>query len=150
VAENKTAPTTVSVASFIAAVPEERRRAEATVLREMMERVSGEPATMWGPTMVGFGDVHYRYETGHEGDTFVIGFSPRTAALSLYGFWNAYAPEEHPLLASLGPHTTGKACLYIKKLEAIDFSVLEEMTRVAVERFREEHGSLRPPRPPRQ
>jgi hypothetical protein len=145
-AENTTGPTTVSVDDFIAAVPEERRRSEAILLREMMERVSGEPAKMWGPTMVGFGDYHYRYESGREGYTFVIGFSPRKAALSLYGFWNSYSPEEHPLLASLGPHTTAVSCLYIKKLEAIDFSVLEEMTRVAVERFREEHGSLRPPR----
>lgn len=143
-AENKTGPTTVSVDEFIAAVTEDRRRGEATILRELMERVSGEPATMWGPTMVGFGEYHYRYASGHEGDTFVVGFSPRKAALSLYGLWNAYAPDEHPLLASLGPHTTAVACLYVKKLEAIDLSVLEEMTRIAVERHRDEHGSLRP------
>ncbi len=142
--ENKTQPTSVSVDDFIASVPEERRRAEAVVLLELMERVSGEPATMWGPTMVGFGEYHYRYASGREGDSFVIGFSPRKVALSLYGLWNAYAPEEHPLLASLGPHTTAVACLYVKKLEAINLPVLEEMTRIAVERHRAEHGSLRP------
>jgi len=135
-AQNLTKPTDVGVDEFIAGVEDERRRSEAVVLRELMERVSGQPATMWGPTMVGFGTYSYQTRSGQTEEYFVVGFSPRKPALSLYGLGDAYAPEEHPLLDSLGPHTMGKGCLYIKKLEAIDLGVLEEMTRVAVERSR--------------
>ncbi len=129
---NKTTATTVSVDDFIAAVPDPRRRDEAIVLRELMERVSGEPATMWGPTMVGFGNWHYKSPSGREGDWFVVGFSPRKPALSLYGLWDEYAQHEHPLVAQLGPHTTGKGCLYIKRLSEIDLDVLEKMVKQAV------------------
>jgi Domain of unknown function (DU1801) len=131
---NKTTATTVSVDDFIAAVPVERRREEAVVLRQLMERVSGQPATMWGPTMVGFGSHHYVYASGREGDTFIVGFSPRKPALVLYGLWSEYEPEKHPLVDRLGPHTTGKGCLYVKRLSDIDLGVLEQMLRQAVSR----------------
>ncbi|MCY7412660.1 MAG: DUF1801 domain-containing protein [Salinibacterium sp.] len=134
--QNLTKPTDVSVDEFISGVEDERRRSEAIVLRELMERVSGRPATMWGPTIVGFGAYSYTTRAGQTEESFVVGFSPRKSALSLYGLWNALSSEEHPLLDSLGPHTTGKGCLYVKKLEAIDLGVLEEMTRIAVERSR--------------
>jgi len=132
-AQNKTKPTDVSVDEFIAGVRDERRRSEAVVLRGLMERVSGQPATMWGPTIIGFGTYCYQTRSGQTEEYFVVGFSPRTPALSLYGLGNAYAPEEHPLLDSLGPHTMGKGCLYIKKLGAIDLGVLEAMIRIALE-----------------
>jgi hypothetical protein len=125
-AETKTRPTQVNVDDFIAAVEKPVRRADAGVLRDMMERVTGEPATMWGPTIVGFGFYHYRYASGHEGDMCRIGFSPRSANLVLYvgGF-----PEYEELLGKLGKHKRSKACLYLNKLADVDLAVLEEIAR---------------------
>ena len=125
-AETKTKPTQVSVSDFIAAVEKPVRRADAVVLRDMMERVTGEPATMWGATIIGFGSYHYRYASGHEGDACRIGFSPRSANLVLYvgGF-----PEYEALLAKLGKHKRSKACLYLNKLSDVDLDVLEEISR---------------------
>ena len=125
-AEIKTKRTAVSVDDFLAAVEKPVRRADAQVLREVMERATGEPASMWGPTIVGFGSYHYRYESGHEGDMCRVGFAPRSANLVLYvgGF------DEYPaLLGRLGKHKTSKACLYINKLADVDLSVLEEIVR---------------------
>jgi Domain of unknown function (DU1801) len=134
---NKTTATAVSVDGFIAAVSDTRRRDEAGILRELMERVSGEPATMWGPTMVGFGTHHYRYASGREGDTFVIGFSPRRPAVVLYGIWSEYEPEKYQLVEKLGTHTTGKGCVYVKRLSDVDLGVLEKMVGQAVAAHRE-------------
>ena len=125
-AETKTKPTTVSVDAFIASVEKPVRRADAAAVREMMERVTGEPATMWGPSIIGFGRYHYRYESGHEGDAPRLGFSPRSANLVLYvgGF-----AEYDELLAKLGKHKKSKACLYLNKLADVDMKVLEEIAR---------------------
>ncbi len=125
-AETKTRATGVDVGDFIAAVEKPVRRADALVLREMMERVTGEPATMWGPTIIGFGAYHYRYDSGHEGDSCRVGFSPRAANLVLYvgGF-----PEYGGLLERLGKHKRSKACLYLNKLADVDLAVLEEIVR---------------------
>ena len=125
-AETKTKPTHVDVDAFIAAVEKPVRRADAKVVREMMERVTGEPATMWGPTIIGFGTYHYRYASGHEGDSCRVGFSPRSANLVLYvgGF-----PGFEDLLGKLGKHKRSKACLYLNKLADVDLSVLEEISR---------------------
>ena len=92
----------------------------------MMERVTGEPATMWGPSIIGFGRYHYRYASGHEGEMCRVGFSPRAANLALYvgGF-----PEYEALLATLGKHKRSKACLYVNKLADVDLAVLEEIVR---------------------
>lgn len=125
-AETKTSPTAVSVDAFLDAVPHPVRRADGVAIRAMMERVTGEPATMWGPSIVGFGSYHYRYATGHEGDAPRMGFSPRSANLTLYvgGF-----PEYEALLAKLGKHRSSKACLYINKLADVDAHVLEDIAR---------------------
>ena len=125
-AETKTKPTEVSVDDFIAAVEKPVRRADAKILRDMMKRVTGEPATMWGPTIIGFGSYHYRYASGHEGDSCRVGFSPRSANLVLYvgGF-----PEYEALLGRLGKHKRSKACLYLNKLADVDLQVLEEIAR---------------------
>lgn len=125
--QNKTVATGASVAGFIATVPDPRRREEARVVLELMQRVTGERARMWGPSIIGFGSYHYRYESGREGDMVRAGFSPRKAALTLYimgGF-----PRYAPLLARLGPHTTGASCLYLKRLSDVDLGVLEELVR---------------------
>ena len=135
-AEPKTKPTEVDVTAFLDAVPDERRRAEGHAVRELMERVTGEPATMWGPTMVGFGSARYTGKTT-SGDWFVVGFSPRKAALTIYGLYNDYGPP-NPLFEQLGPHTTGKGCLYLKHLDTVDAAVLERLVHEAWEARRSE------------
>jgi hypothetical protein len=131
-AEPKTKPTDVDVTAFLDAIPDERRRAEGHALRELMERVTGEPATMWGPSMVGFGSSHYVGKST-SGDWFVVGFSPRKVALTVYGVYDDYSPA-NPLFEQLGPHTTGKGCVYLKHLDAVDAAVLERLVREAWER----------------
>lgn len=126
-AENKTKPTAVSAAAFIDAVPDPVRRADAKTLCAMMERISGEPAKMWGPTIVGFGSVHYKYDSGHEGDMGRLGFAPRKTELVVY-FVGGFARHE-ALLAKLGKYKTGKSCLYIKRLSDVDEDVLEALVR---------------------
>ena len=125
-AEIKTKPTDVSVDAFLGGIVHPVRRADGQAVRAMMERVTGEPAVMWGPSIVGFGRYHYRYASRHEGDTCRVGFAPRSAKLVLYvgGF-----PEYEALLARLGKHTRSKACLYLTKLADVDPEVLEEIVR---------------------
>ncbi len=124
-AENKTKPTDADVDAFIDAVDDERRREEARTVLALMGEVTGEEPAMWGPSMVGFGSVHYRYASGREGDMFAAGFSPRKNALTVYlteGF-----DEQQDLLERLGPHTTGKSCLYLKRLDTVDLDVLRTL-----------------------
>ena len=130
-ATNKTGPTGADVDSFLAAVPDDRRRADARRVCDMMHRLSGEPPVMWGPSMIGFGFRHYRYASGHEGDTFVVGFSPRKAALVIYGVYSEYG-DSASVLASLGAVTAGKGCVYVKRLDAVDLGVLEGLIARAV------------------
>jgi len=122
----KTKPTEVSVDAFLDGVGHPGRRADGKAVRAMMERVAGEPAVMWGLSIVGFGTYHYRYASGHEGDMCRLGFSPRSANLVLYvgGF-----PEYEALLARLGKHKRSKACLYLGRLADVDPAVLEEIAR---------------------
>jgi hypothetical protein len=124
-AENKTKPEKADVQAFLAAVEPEPRRADAQAVCEMMARVTGRPPTLWGGSIVGFGAYHYRYESGREGTAPITGFSPRKAALVLYlmgGF-----PRHDELMGKLGKHTTGKSCLYIKRLSDVDIGVLEAL-----------------------
>ncbi len=127
-AATKTRPTSVSVDAFLEGIEHPVRRADGRAVRAMMERVTGESAVMWGPSIVGFGSYHYRYASGHEGDMCRVGFSPRSANLVLYvgGF-----PEYEALLGQLGKHKRSKACLYLNKLTDVDLDVLEEITRRA-------------------
>lgn len=123
--ENKTKPTGADVEAFLDAVDSERRREEARTVLALMREVTGEEPAMWGPSMVGFGSVHYRYASGREGDMFAAGFSPRKKAMTVYlteGF-----DEQEELLDRLGPHTTGKSCLYLKRLDAVDLDVLRTL-----------------------
>lgn len=124
-AELRTKATGGDVAVFIDTVEPLQRREDARTLCALMGRISGELPAMWGPSIIGFGRYHYRYESGHEGDMARIGFSPRKASLVLYisqGF-----PRYEALMAKLGKYTTGKSCLYIKKLADVDMAVLEEL-----------------------
>ena len=129
-AEIKTKPTEVTVDDFIAAVENPVRREEAKAVCAMMERITGEPPVMWGPSIIGFGSYRYRYDSGHEGTMCRLGFSPRKAQLVLYILTED--PEQNERLARLGKHKTGKSCLYINKLADVDMVVLEEMTRDAL------------------
>ncbi len=125
--QNKTQATAASVSAFVAAVPAARRRTEAEAVLAMMKRISGHEARMWGPSIIGFGQYHYIYDSGREGDMPRIAFSPRKAALTLY-LSDDYAGYD-ALMERLGKYTISVACLYIKRLEDVDLAVLEELTR---------------------
>jgi len=122
---NKTVATANDVDAFVAAVADPAQREDALTLIAMMAQASGEPPRMWGPSIIGFGSYHYRYESGREGDSLRIGFSPRKGQTVIY-MMDGY--EQHSeLLARLGKHKLGKACLYVKRLSDIDQAVLGEM-----------------------
>jgi Domain of unknown function (DU1801) len=130
-AEPKTRPTEVSVDSFLNGVPEAQQRQDAFTLLEIMQEITGQPPKMWGPSMIGFGEYHYVYASGHEGDTFLTGFSPRKGALTLYfmaGLEDRFAAQ----LEKIGKVKTSKGCLYIKKLADVDLAVLREMIQANV------------------
>lgn len=124
-----TEPTGVPVADFLEGVSNPVRRADAETLIELMSQVSGQPPVMWGRSIIGFGHVHYRYETGTEGDMPAISFSPRAAKLVLYVLTEPATDD--PLLARLGKHTTGKICLNVNKLADVDLEVLRQIVQRA-------------------
>jgi Domain of unknown function (DU1801) len=132
VAKIKTRATGADVNAFLDAVADERRRADGHELRTVIQRVTGSPATMWGQSIVGFGSQPYTNTAGTN-DWFVVGFSPRKNAITLYGVYDGYRPAD-PLLDELGPHTVGKGCLYIKRLSDVNENVLERMVRQAWDR----------------
>jgi hypothetical protein len=140
-AENKTKPTTISVPAFLDASTDEERRADAKALARLMQKVTGYEPVMWGPSIIGFGSYHYAYESGREGDMLIVGFSPRKAANVLYGLIGFDGAEA--LLAKLGKHTTGKGCLYIKKLADVNMNVLETLVEEAVATTRARHKNER-------
>lgn len=110
---------------FLASVSDPKRRADAQQLCALLRSITGVEPRLWGPSIVGFGSYHYRYATGREGDWFPVGFSPRKSDLTLYLLHDF--PEREALLARLGPHRTGKSCLYVKGLERVDLAVLKEL-----------------------
>jgi hypothetical protein len=124
-ASNKTQPTAVSVADFIAAVPNETRRKDAKALVALFKKVSGEKPVMWGPSIIGFGRRSYRYDSGREGEIMLAGFSPRGANLVLY--LHKDFPGADALIKRLGKHKTSMACLYVNTLADVDMAVLEEL-----------------------
>ena len=139
-AELKTTATEVSVADFIAAVPDARRSDEAGVLDALFRKATGHEPTMWGPSIVGYGSYHYKYASGHEGTMARAGFSPRKAAAVLYlvdSYEGARQEQADALFARLGPHTTGKACLYLKRFDKIDIDVLEQLIGLSWEAMNE-------------
>jgi len=128
-ATNKTKPTKVSAAKFIAAIPDKTMRSDAKALVALMRSATGEQPTMWGPSIVGFGSYHYKYDSGREGDMPVVSFSPRKAATVVY---LAGLRSSGALLAKLGKHSTGGGCLYIKKLADVDTAVLEKLVAKSI------------------
>jgi hypothetical protein len=129
--ENKTQITDVKPADFIATVEHPVRRKDAEVLLDLFERITGWEPRMWGPAIIGFGEYHYKYDSGREGDFMRTGFSPRKANMVVYvmpGYTNY-----DPILERLGKYKTGKSCLYINKLDDVDLSVLEELVRAGLD-----------------
>ena len=138
-ADNKTKPTNLSVAVFIDALTDRARCVDAKALVKLMQSAVGEKPKMWGPSIIGFGSYHYRYDSGREGDMPLIGFSPRKAATVLYNMTGFSGSES--LLAKLGKYTTGKGCLYIKKLADVDQKVLEALVLKSVAAMRARYPS---------
>ncbi|MEG0261305.1 MAG: DUF1801 domain-containing protein [Lysinibacillus sp.] len=133
--ELKTKETDQSVIEFIENVENPKKREDAYRLLDIFTEVTGYPAKMWGPSIIGFGKYHYKYQSGHEGDAPLVGFSPRKAKISLY-----FAPGEtkrEELLKSFGKHTAGKACIYINKVADIDEFVLKELIEQSIKFLQE-------------
>ena len=135
---NKTQITSASVEDFLNAVEDEQKRKDAFEVLRLMRELSGKEAKMWGPSIVGFGTYHYKYASGREGNFMRIGFSPRKTALTLYimaGF-----SRYDTLMKQLGKYKTGKACLYIKRLEDVDQTVLLELMKASLQFMEEKYG----------
>jgi len=140
-AENKTQPTKESVDEFINKVDSEQKRNDSYRLIELMRKTSGCEPVMWGSSIIGFGNYHYRYESGREGDAPLIGFSPRKSAISLYVFTGL---DDHlDLLKGLGKYKKGKACIYVKKLYDIDTKVLENLMKTTINYLTEKYGKTK-------
>lgn len=127
----KTQPNDQSVADFIDSVEPEWKRDDARELLTLLEKITGEKPVMWGDSIVGFGNYHYKYKTGREGDWFLAGFSPRKTSMTIYIMGGFEGQEEH--LENLGKHKKSVGCLYVKKLVDIDLNILEQMTRKSIE-----------------
>ncbi len=134
-AQNKTIETENSVAEFLKTIGDEQKRQDCSTIIELFTEHSGFEPKMWGTSIVGFGAFHYKYESGHEGDAPLAGLAARSNAITLY--LSCHFDEREQLLAQLGKHQTGKACIYIKKLEDIDTGVLGQMVKHTVERTKE-------------
>ena len=129
--ELKTKRNKGDVEAFLSSIPDDKKQQDSSTILELMKQITGAEPEMWGESIVGFGSYHYKYASGREGDWFVTGFAPRKQNLTLYimsGF-DSY----NQLLSKLGKHSTGKSCLYIKKIEDVDMDVLKELVKQSVE-----------------
>ena len=130
-AKNKTKPTKLSVAAFVNGVADPVRRADAKALLKLMQSAAGEKPAMWGPAIVGFGSRHYKYDSGREGDSHVIGFYPRKGKITVYLMDGTV--RYSGLLAKLGKHTTTGYCVYIKRLSDVELPILEQIVQQSYE-----------------
>ena len=138
-ADNKTKPSKENVTQFLNGIENEQRRKDCKALAKLMGDITGEKPKMWGPSIVGFGEYSYKYETGREGDWFLAGFSPRKQALTLYIMGGFSKHDE--LMAKLGPHTNGKSCLYVKKLDDLHQPTLKKLITESVKYVRKNSRS---------
>ena len=136
---NKTVPTDQSVAEFLNKIENQQKRNDAFALLELMKSITGEEAVMWGPSIIGFGSYHYKYDSGREGDMLLTGFSQRAQNFSLYV--GASSERNRILLKKLGKHTTGKSCLYIKRLTDVDMDVLKEIIEISYHHYKKKYNS---------
>ena len=137
-AETKTKPTGASVEDYIASRANEQQRADCEELMVMLERITGQPPHMWGPSIVGHGVYRYTYESGHSGEAPVAGFAIRGRELVLYVL--AEGEKQKSLLSRLGKHKMGKSCLYFKRLADLDRPVLEQLVSESVAEVRRRYG----------
>lgn len=139
-AKNKTAQTSENVIQFIETfATSEQKKQDSYALLQLMQEVSGYEPKMWGPTIIGFGSYHYKYESGHEGDAPLLGFSPRKAAISLYVFTGL--KEHEPLLEGLGKFKMGKSCIYANKLADINLEVLKKLMQETIIFMQNKYGN---------
>jgi len=134
---NKTVKTDKTVENFINGVADEKKRNNSREMISLMKKITGSEPKMWGSSLVGFGQYHYKYDSGREGDFFLTGFSPRKTAFTIYimpGF-----ERYGELMGKLGPHKTGKSCLYVKNLDVVDLGVLEEIIQDSVNYMRQKY-----------
>ena len=131
-AENKTKETRASVEKFLNGIKDEKKREDSFKILKMMKQITKSEPKMWGSSMVGFGNYHYKYASGREGDWFLTGFSPRKQSLTLYMM--SYLEKHENILKKLGKYKTGKGCLYIKQLEDVDMKVLKELISTTVKK----------------
>lgn len=137
-ATNKTQATDASVEAYLAAIEDPGRRQDCAALVKLMSKVTKAPPVMWGSSIVGFGRYHYKYESGREGDSCATGFSSRKGDISIYLMAEGAGQAE--LLATLGRHKMGKACLYVRQLADVDVKVLEKLVAGSVAEVRRRHG----------
>lgn len=130
--ELKTKPNDMSVGDYLAAIESPQRRQDATKLCALIESITGKKPVMWGTSIIGFDTMHYKYDSGHEGDIMVIGLAARKQALTLYGI--LYYDLNRQMIDKLGKVTTGKGCLYVKALKDINLMVLSKMIQIAYEK----------------
>lgn len=137
-ATNKTQATDAPVEAYLAAIEDPGRRQDCAALVKLMSKVTKAPPVMWGSSIVGFGSYHYKYESGREGDSCATGFSSRKGDISIYLVAEGAGQAE--LLATLGRHKMGKACLYVRQLADVDLKVLEKLVAGSVAEVRRRHG----------
>ena len=137
-AKLKTQVTNQDVIEFVEAIEHDRKKAEAFQILDMMKEITGMEPRMWGPSIIGFGSYHYKYESGHEGDAALLSFSPRKAKHVLYVL-NQFEGQE-ALLEKVGKYKTGRVCLYINKLADVDFEVLREICKSAFEHAKKQYN----------
>ena len=135
-AKNKTVATSDSVHEFIAQITDEQKRKDSDRLIQIMEEITGEPAILWGPSIIGFGSYHYKYASGHEGNAPLAGFSPRKTAISLY----LYTCENDHDLEKLGKFKMSKACIYVKKLSDINEDFLIKIIKDSIVAVKIKYG----------
>ncbi|MGA7992271.1 MAG: DUF1801 domain-containing protein [Thermoanaerobaculia bacterium] len=136
-AENKTKVTEASVEKYFSAIEDPARRRDCEALAKLMTKATRQPPKMWGPSIVGFGSYHYKYESGREGDMCLVGFSSRKGDISVYGLTRS--PEHEELFSRLGEHKTGKGCLYIRRLADVDLEVLERLVAGSIGKMKGKH-----------
>jgi hypothetical protein len=139
-AKNKTTETTYSITNFINTIDNEAKRKDAFELLEIMQEATGLEPKIWGSSIIGFGSYHYKYDSGHEGDAPLAGFSPRKDAISLYLSSSFENKEE--LFSKFGKHKAGKGCIYIKKLTDVDVEILKIMISTSVKEIQKLYPSI--------
>lgn len=137
-AENKTKATDASMDAYLAAIADPGRRSDCEALARLMAKVAGQPPKLWGTSIVGFGSYHYKYASGREGDSCLLGFASRKGDISIYGLGTFPGREE--LLSNLGKHKMGKGCLYISSMSDIEVKVLEQLLKKSVAESKKQHG----------